>query len=566
MDMPATARTPVNPTRLAAIARFFLKYRKAGILTGVALDDPLFADIDADTVSAGTAEDFVKDLEALGPTFIKIGQALSTRPDFVPAPYIAALERMQDDVSVVDAATMRAIIETELGVKVNKLFATFDDAPIGSASLSQVYAATLRDGRPVAVKVQRPDVAATLREDLDMLARLAGTVGIVSDAPRRYGFSEWVGEFRKTVSAELDYRREAENLEVFTRNLEPYPKIYVPRPIWDYSSARVLTMEMIAGDKVTRISELRRIDPGESLGGLGADLMRAYLDQVFVHGLIHADPHPGNVLLTSDCRLALLDLGMVAHVPPRLRDQLLKLLLAIVDGRGEQAAETFVHLSTRLEDYDEPTFSREMARLIAQYSAAPDGSQSEGRLVLELTRVGAACGLRSPAELPLLGKTLLNLEAVMNALDPNMPVKQIIEDHLQSVMQRQFKQMFSPNRIASDLLEVQELLRESPRRLSQLLRTLSDNRFRVHITGLEEARLIESMQKIANRISMGVITAGLIMGAALIMRVPAKHLLFGYPALALILFLLAFAGGAGLVVSSLLNDRKTKPREERDPI
>lgn len=566
MDMPANPRTPVNPTRLAAIARFFLRYRKAGILTGVALDDPLFADIDADTVNAGTAEDFVKDLESLGPTFIKIGQALSTRPDFVPAPYIAALERMQDDVTIVDAATMRAIIESELGVKINKLFATFNDTPIGSASLSQVYSATLRDGRPVAVKVQRPDVATTLREDLDMLARLAGTVGIVSDAPRRYGFTDWVGEFRKTVSAELDYRREGENLEIFTRNLEPYPKIYVPRPVWDYSSSKVLTMEMVAGDKVTRISELRRIDPSESLGELGAELMRAYLDQVFVHGLIHADPHPGNVLLTSDCRLALLDLGMVAHVPPRLRDQLLKLLLAIVDGRGEQAAETFVHLSTRLEDYDEPTFSREMARLIAQYSAAPDGSQSEGRLVLELTRVGASCGLRSPAELPLLGKTLLNLEAVMDALDPAMPVKQIIEDHLQSVMQRQFKQMFSPNRIASDLIEVQELLRESPRRLSQLLRTLSDNRFRVHITGLEEARLIESMQKIANRISMGVITAGLIMGAALIMRVPAKHLLFGYPALALVLFLLAFAGGAGLVISSLLNDRKTKPREERDPI
>ncbi|MEO8159851.1 MAG: AarF/UbiB family protein [Arenimonas sp.] len=556
----------MNPSRLSAIARFFLKYRKAGILTGVALDDPLLADVDANTVTAGSAEDFVKDLESLGPTFIKIGQALSTRPDFVPGPYIAALERMQDDVTVVDAAAMRAIIETELGVKISKLFHSFDDAPIGSASLSQVYSATLRDGRPVAVKVQRPDVAATLREDLDLLARLAGTVGLVSDAPRRYGFSDWIDEFRKTVSAELDYRREAENLEIFTHNLEPYPKIYVPRPIWDYSTARVLTMEMVAGDKVTKISELRRIDPSESLGELGAELMRAYLDQVFVHGLIHADPHPGNVLLTTDGRLALLDLGMVAHVPPRMRDQLLKLLLAIVDGRGEQAAETFVHLSTRLEDYDEPSFSREMARLIAQFSAAPDGSQSEGRLVLELTRVGAACGLRSPAELPLLGKTLLNLEAVMAALDPNMPTKRIIEDHLQSVMQRQLKQMFSPNRLASDLMELQELVRESPRRLSQLLRTLSDNRFRVHITGLEESRLIESMQKIANRISVGVVTAGLIMGAALMMRVPTRTLLFGYPALALVLFLLAFGLGASLVASSLLNDRKTRPKEERDPI
>lgn len=557
----------VNATRVAAIGRFFLKYRNAGILTGVALDDPLFADLDATGIAAGMPEDFARDLEELGPTFVKFGQALSTRPDFVPAPYIAALERMQDAVSVVDAETMRAIIESELGVRINKLFSSFDDTPIGSASLSQVYLATLRDGRPVAVKVQRPDVASTLREDLDLLARLSGSVAIVSDAPRRYGFSEWIGEFRKTLSGELDYRREAANLETFASNLEQYPNITVPMPIWDYSTGRVLTMEMITGEKVTKISALRRINPDESLGALGGDLMRAYLDQVFVHGMIHADPHPGNVLLTTDGRLALLDLGMIAHVAPRMRDQLLKLLLAVVDGRGEQAAETFVHLSTRLEDFDEAAFSRETARLVAQYSSTKaSGGQSEGRLLLELSRVGASCGLRPPAELPLLGKTLLNLEAVSCALDPEMPVKQIIEDHLQDVMQRQMKQMFSPNRLASDLLEVQELLRESPRRLSQLLRTLSDNRFRVHITGLEESRLIESMQKIANRISVGVITAGLIMGAALMMRVPTSTHLFGYPALALVLFLVAFFLGSTLVASSLINDRKTKPREERDPI
>ncbi len=556
----------MNPSRIASIAKFILKYRNAGILSGVALDDPLFADIDASTITAGLPEEFAKDLEALGPTFVKIGQSLSTRPDFVPAPYIAALERMQDAVATVDVAKMREIIESELTVRINKLFATFDDTPIGSASLSQVYSATLRDGRRVAVKVQRPDVAATLREDLDLLTRLSGTIGMVSDAPRRYGFAEWIGEFRKTLSDELDYRREAENLETFARNLVDYPRIGVPKPIWDYSTARVLTMEMIVGEKVTKISDLRRIDPAESLGELAGDLVRAYLDQVFVHGLIHADPHPGNVLLTTDGRLSLLDLGMVAHIPPRLRDQLLKLLLAIVDGRGEQAAETFAHLSTRLEDFDEPTFSRETARMIAQYSSSMNPGRSEGKLLLELTRVGAACGLRSPAELPLLGKTLLNLESVSSALDPRLPLKQIIEDHLQEVMQRQIKLMFSPNRMASDLIEVQELLRESPRRLSQLLRTLSDNRFRVHITGLEEARLIESMQKIANRIAAGVITSGLILGAAMMMRVPSQWQLFGYPALALILFLAAFVLGGALVASSLLGDRKIKPKEEHDPI
>ncbi|HTA64925.1 MAG TPA: AarF/UbiB family protein [Xanthomonadaceae bacterium] len=557
----------MNASRMAAIGHFFLKYRKAGILTGVALDDPLLAGIDTGSIETGMPEDFARDLEALGPTFVKVGQALSTRPDFVPAPYIAALERMQDAVAAVDAQVMRGIVESELGVRINKLFATFDDTPIGSASLSQVYSATLRDGRQVAVKVQRPDVAATIREDLDMLAKLAGTAGMVSDTPRRYGFSDWIVEFRKTLSGELDYRREGENLESFARHLDDYPTLFVPQPIWDYSSAHVLTMERVTGVKVTRISELRRIDPAESLGKLAADLIRAYLDQIFVHGLIHADPHPGNVLLTADGRLALLDLGMVAHLPPRLRDQLLKLLLAVVDGRGEQAAETFAHLSTRLEDFDEANFSRETSRLIAQYASSPDSSTySEGRLLLELTRVGTACGLRPPPELPLLAKTLLNLEAVSLALDPQMPLKRIIEGHLQDVLMRQIKQTFAPNRLASDLLEVQELLRESPRRLSQLLRTLSDNRFRVHITGLEESRLIESMQKIANRITAGIIAAGLILGAALMMRVPTSTHLFGYPALALILFLAAFLLGSTLVASMLLSDRKARPKEERDPI
>jgi predicted unusual protein kinase regulating ubiquinone biosynthesis (AarF/ABC1/UbiB family) len=241
-------------------------------------------------------------------------------------------------------------------------------------------------------------------------------------------------------------------------------------------------------------------------------------------------------------------------------------LLAVVDGRGEQAAETFVHLSTRLDDFDEPSFSREMARLIAQYSSSRGTGHSEGRLLLDLTRVGTACGLRAPPELPLLGKTLLNLEAVSTALDPQLPVKDVIEGHLQSVLQRQMQQSFSLTRLASDMLEVQELLRESPRRLSQLLRTLSDNRFQVRITGLEEAMLIESMQKIANRITGGVITAGLILGAAMMMRVPSTVRIFGYPALALVLFLIAFILGISLVASTLLTDRKTRPKEERDPI
>jgi ubiquinone biosynthesis protein len=551
-------------SRLAQIARFFLRYRHAGILSGVPLDDPLFEGVEAKTVEQGKPEEFVKDLEALGPTFVKIGQSLSTRPDFVPPAYIQALEAMQDHVTPVEAEQIRAVIENELGVRLNKLFPTFDDTPLGAASLAQVHAATLRDGRKVAVKVQRPDIAAPLREDLDILERVAGGMARFSDTGRRYGFVEWVQEFRKTVSAELDYRKEAENLDTFAKHLEGYPNIFVPRPLWDYSTARVLTMERVEGEKVTKISPLRRLDT--PLDDLAADLIRAYLDQVFVHGLIHADPHPGNVILANDGRLALLDLGMVAHVPPRLRDQLLKLVLAVVDGRGEQAAETFVHLSTRLEDFDEAAFSRDTSRLIAAYHSSGGDLASEGRLLLELTRLGAQAGLRPAPELPLLGKTLLNLETVARALAPEIDMKGIIEPHLQTTMRAQIKQMFSPHRLASDALEVQELLRESPRRLSQLLRTLSDNRLKVHVSGLEEARLIESMQKIANRIASGVIVAALIMGAAMMMRIETPWQLFGYPALALLLFAVAFFWGVALLGSMWVTDRKAKPKEDKDPI
>jgi predicted unusual protein kinase regulating ubiquinone biosynthesis (AarF/ABC1/UbiB family) len=294
--------------------------------------------------------------------------------------------------------------------------------------------------------------------------------------------------------------------------------------------------------------------------------MRAYLDQVFVHGIIHADPHPGNVLLTDEPRLVLVDLGMVAHVSPRMRDSLLKLVLATVDGRGEQAAEILTHLGTRLDEFDEARFTREIGQMVSQFSSAPGSRFSEGRLILDLARVGAASGLRPPPELALLGKTLLNLEAVSSALDPRMDTREVLQDHMDSLARARTKEFLSPNRLFSDMLELQELVREAPRRVSVLLRTLSDNRFRVQISGLEEARVIESMQKIANRITAGLITAALIVGAALMMRVETRIHLFGYPALAMLMFLLGAGIGIAIIVSTWMSDRPARPTADKDPL
>jgi len=549
--------------RTAQILRFLLKYRSAGVFTGLDLDA---ATLDPDNLpqTEGKPEQFVDDLEALGPTFIKIGQALSTRPDMVPAPYLAALERMQDNVAPVPFEAIRVVVEDALGVRINKAFATFDEKPLGGASLAQVHRATLRDGREVAVKVQRPDIIAAIHSDLDVLASLASRADRMTDLGRRVHFADWVHEFRKTLLAELDYRSEAENLERFGEHFREYPELYVPAPVWDLTRLRVLTMELVAGTKVTALSGLRRTE--QKMDDMASALMRGYLDQVFVHGEIHADPHPGNLLVTDDGRLALFDLGMVAHVPPRQRERLLKLLFAAVDGRGEEVANEAIAMGTRLEDFDEERFLREVGQMVARY-AAHSGSQgmSEGRLMLELVRLATACGLRTPPEMSLLGKTLLNLEQVAHALDPELDVKSVVEDHLEHVMRGRLRKSFSPANMASELMEVQALLREAPRKVTDILSLLAENRLQMRVTGLEESHLMESLHKIANRISAGIVTASLILASALMMRIDTHARLFGYPAVALVLFLVGAGLGITIVLSALFGDRKARPREERGP-
>ena len=561
-DLPSPAPQASGLARTAQIVRFLAKYRSAGVFSGL---DVEASTSDADPViEDGRPEEFVSDLEALGPTFIKIGQALSTRPDMVPAPYLKALERMQDDVAPLPFADIKAAVEESLGVKLSQAFSEFDETALGGASLAQVHRARLRDGRAVAVKVQRPGIIEGIRDDLDALASLADKADRWTDAGRRMRFSGWVHEFRKTLLAELDYRVEAENLERFNQHFAGYPELFVPQPVWDYTRARVLTMALVDGVKATDIGGLRRTE--QDLGPLASAVMRGYLDQVFVHGEIHADPHPGNLLDTHDNRIALLDLGMVAHVPPRRREQLLKLLFAAVDGRGEEVATEAIGMGTRLEDFDEETYVREVGQMVARYAAGSGArAQSEGRLVLDVTLLGSACGLRTPPELSLLGKTLLNLEAVSRALDPDMDVKRVVEDHLEHVMRERLKKSFSPARLASEAMEVQALVRDAPRKLSDILGLLAENRLQVRMTGLDDSQLMENVQKIANRISTGIIVAALILASAMLMRMEGGPRLLGYPALALVLFSIAAVLGLGIVASALLRDRKAKPSETRGP-
>jgi predicted unusual protein kinase regulating ubiquinone biosynthesis (AarF/ABC1/UbiB family) len=556
--------TPVAPgspslvkgmNRRNQILRLLLRYRHSGVFSGMNLDARAVHDLPQE----GNPEQFVTDLEALGPTFVKLGQMLSTRPDMVPVEFATALERMQEKVAPIPVERIHTIIEQELGAPVSKLFARFDPVPLGCASIAQVHRAQLHSGREVAVKVQKPEVAAQLRSDLEVLRSFALAADHLTQVGRRVRLRDWLNEFAKTLMQELDYQAEAENLQRFGQHLRPFKPLWVPQPIWDYCSHRVLTMELAQGVRVDMIPNVRRTE--EPMAPLAAALIRGYLDQIFVHGEIHADPHPGNLRVTPDGRLAIFDLGMVAHMPPRLRERLLKVLFAAVDGRGEEVADEIIGMSTRLEAFDEERYLRETGQVIARYAA--NSSFSEGRVVLDLVRIATASGLRTPPELSLLGKALLNLETVCRLLAPELDTRRIVEKQLQHVMRARLRKSLSAANLASEAMEVQQLLREGPRKMTDILALLAENRLQMKVTGLEESRLMENLQKIANRVSAGIVTAALILAAALMMKVNTGWHLFGYPAIAMMLMLIGVVLGLGIILSALIFDRRARSREER---
>lgn len=550
---------PKHLGRYGDLARLLVRYGRRDLVEGAGLESAIAADErpGADLVEpTPEAAELADDLERLGPTYIKLGQLLSTRADILPLAYMEALSRLQDKVEPFDGVEAERIIEDELGVRLSKLFATFETEPLAAASLGQVHRATLRDGRAVAVKVQRPGIRQRIMDDLEAFGEVAEFLDERTDFGRRYGMSGMLDEFRASLLRELDYNREARNLAVFRRNMREFDRIAVPEPIMDYTTSRVLTMEFIDGVKVTSLSPLRRIElDGDALGDT---LFEAYLKQILVDGIFHADPHPGNVFLTNDDRIALIDLGMVGYISESMQQDLLKLLLAISEGKGEDAASIAARMGELLPDFNRQQYTREISQLVTMHRDSTMGQIDVGRVVVEITRISGENGARQPAELTLLGKTLLNLDRVAITLAPDFNVNEAIRRNAGSLMQRRMLRQLSPTQALSAALEMNEFVQELPARLNRTLDRIADNQLRIRVDAIDEMELIYGLQKIANRITTGLVLAALIVGAAMLMRVDTDWTIFGYPALAMLLFLGAAAGGVILVFDTITHDRKPR--------
>ena len=301
----------------------------------------------------------------------------------------------------------------------------------------------------------------------------------------------------------------------------------MPAPIEGYVSTRVLTMEYVHGTKVTALNPVALIDVDPE--GLADELIQAYLHQILIDGFFHADPHPGNVFITEDGRLALIDLGMVGHLSPTLQDKLLKLVLAISEGRGEEAADAAIALGEKREGFDDVAFTRDVVAIVGHYFGASLQELQVGKIVLEVNRSAGAHGIKSPVELTMLGKTLLNLDNIARTLAPALDVNAAIRTNASSLMQRRLLKSLSPGTVFTTVLEAKEFAEQLPRRINRVLESLASSQLKLKVEVIDEGAVIDGLQKVANRITMGLVLAALIVSAAMMMQIESRFTLLGYP-------------------------------------
>ncbi|HYD56950.1 MAG TPA: AarF/UbiB family protein, partial [Burkholderiales bacterium] len=400
---------PEHLARYRDVALLLFKYGRGDLVKRAGLAELLPDDAKDPAEATPEARGLADDLERLGPTFIKLGQLLSTRPDLVPAAYAEALKRLQDDVAPIPFEAVQTILREELGDRLDKGFKAIIPEPLAAASIAQVHYALLHDGRRVAIKVQRPGIRDQVLADLEAIGQVVSFLRLHSEFVQRYDIALLFEEFRKSLLRELDFRQEAMHLVTIGRNLQEIEEVSVPQPIERLSTSRVLTMDFVSGSKITALSPLAKKEmDGERLADA---LFRAYLKQILRDGIFHADPHPGNVFLAGE-KIALIDLGMVARVTPGLQDRLLQLLLAVSENRADDAVKTLVLMGRCRDDANLDAFRRGVTDLIAEHQEVSTRRPQVGRAVLMLLRVAADNGVNLPPELAMIGKTLLNLDEI----------------------------------------------------------------------------------------------------------------------------------------------------------
>jgi ubiquinone biosynthesis protein len=459
-------------------------------------------------------------LEELGPCFIKMGQLLSTRPDLLPANYIQALSRLQNTVKPVPGDKVTAIIESELGAPLSELFTSFDCEPLAAASMAQVHRAFLPDGSEVAVKVQRPGVRQRIEIDIEILNEVARFATRFTSYGKRYGFLQIVRELERSLSQELDFRQEAENTRLIGKQISEFKLLTTPTVYSEYTTRRVLTLSFVQGRQLAQVSR-EELDALDSRS-IAKELLSAYLKQMVIDGVFHCDPHPGNIFLTDEGRLALMDFGMVGRFDADQKDKIILLLLAFSERLGERVADTYLEMIEIPKDVDRRAFTQDVSALVSRYHDMSGGRMAIGTALLDLTKLAQSHSTPVPTAMTLLGKAMLNLDGTIRVLSPELDPVQLIRDYMLKVMERRVIGQISPGRVFAWVIDMKRLFENTPRRADMIIDKLANDQLtlKLEVDHLDEA--VKSMNRAANRLSLSIIVASLIIGGKLVVDTLGK--------------------------------------------
>ena len=536
-----------NVNRMTEIISVLSKYGLADWLSQLQLEfaKDLLKNRDGEALARHTREARIRlALAELGPTFIKLGQLLSTRPDLVGVPLADELALLQQHVPADPPEVVRKIVEDELGQPIRSLFAEFDDTPVASASIGQVHRAKLMSGESVVVKVQHAKIHETVRRDLEVLGGLAELAEGLEEFAA-YRPSVTVAEFSRSLRRELDFGREERNLQYFSQRYEEDPHVRIPRPHSEFCTPRILTMEWIDGVKLRNDERINAMGfDREEIARRGATF---YLESIFTDGYFHADPHPGNIMLLPGNVIALLDFGMVGRIDEKLREQIEDILLAISNQDSVQLAAVLMRLGKCPSDLDEAALRADVTDFVTLYGSQSLDRLQIGRLLNDMSEMIFRYRITLPSQVAMLLKVLVTLEGTGKHLNPHFSLIEIMEPFQRKAMLRRLSPVRRIKKLRRIYSEVEHLVEILPGRMMNILEQVQQGRFEVH---LDHRGLGPSV----NRLVLGMLTSALFLGSTLMLSREVTPLLFSEVTV-LGMHRISLLGLSGCAVSILLGLR-----------
>jgi len=491
-------------------------------------------------------------LEELGPTFVKFGQIMSLRPDLLPKELILELRHLQDDVSPVAFEDIRKAVESSLQGPIEEHFSWFEEKPTASASLSQVHRAVLKpSGRVVVVKVQRPNIRSTIVSDLDILDAFARRLHEHMDRVRVYDLPNIVRVTRRTLLRELDFTLEARNMQTARLYLESGSGITIPKVIMEGTSPKLLIMEYIQGRRL-RDTDPETIEHPEAIAGCG---LRAAIKQILEDGFFHADPHPGNILLSEGDGLCLLDWGMVGRLTERDRFQLIDLIETIVDRDCARMAEVLLAMAVEKETVSVSNLERDLLTILDNFYAVPLKQLNLGYLLLSIVSLLRDHQLRMPPDLVIMIKALITAEGTARFIYPDLDVVAEAESHVRRIAPRRYRPAVLLREFRTTVSRLGNLAHEFPGEMTSLLTKMNRGNLRIGLEHENLEPLRRTLNNMSNRLTLGIIIAAMIIGSSMIITTGVEPHLMGYPLLGILGYL--FSGVLGLwLIFNIIRTRK----------